>query len=284
LNPSGWHVTDEELLHYAAGECAPPLLWSTEAHLTACPACRIRLTALADPREVAVGWSRLDAALDAPVPGRLERLLLHVGVANDMARLLVVTPILRVSWLVSIAMTLAFSAASARLADTMSTPIVFLALAPLLPLAGIAACFGPRVDPSYEIALVAPLQTFRLLLLRCAVVLTTTCLLSLAAALALPDYGLVALGWVLPSLTLTLLSLALTPRFGPVTAAIVIIAGWIVLLAGTVEPDTGSSVVFALGGQLTLAAVGASTAAVLPRLRPRFEFARYSAAVTRRTP
>jgi hypothetical protein len=284
VNPGGWHVADEELRHYAAGDCAPPWRWSTETHLTVCQTCRSRLAAMADPERIAAGWSRLDVALDAPAPGRLERLLRLVGVAEDTARLLAVTPVLRLSWLVSIALTLAFSAASARLADTMATPILFLALAPLLPLAGVAASFGPRVDPTYEIALVAPLQTFRLLLLRSAAVLTTTCGFSLAAALALPEYGLVVLGWILPSLTLTLLSLVLTPRLGPVTAVVVVTAGWLALLAGTVQPGTGRSVVFALGGQLTLAAVAAATAVVLTLARSRFESGRHFASATRRFP
>ncbi|WP_194916553.1 zf-HC2 domain-containing protein [Catenulispora rubra] len=288
VDPGEWHVAEEELRHYAAGECTPPSLWSTEAHLTACQTCRLKLAELADPAQLAAGWSRLDAAMDAPVPGRLERLLVRVGVPEATARLLAVTPVLRLSWFASIVVVLLVSTASAHLANAVSTPIVFLALAPLLPLAGVAVSFGPRVDPSYELALVAPLQTFRLLLLRCAVVLATTSLLSFAAALALPEYGLVALGWVLPSLTLTLLSLALTPRLGPLTAVAVVTAGWIALLAVTVHPHTGRSVVFALGGQLAMAAVGVSAAVVLPRLRSRFESDRHpdlvARRVTRRTP
>ena len=42
----------------------------------------------------------------------------------------------------------------------------FLALAPLLPLAGVAAAFGAALDPTYEIGLAAPLSAVRLLLLR----------------------------------------------------------------------------------------------------------------------
>lgn len=278
-----WHVAQEELRRYAAGRCTPPWLWSTEAHLAACDLCRERLTEVAGPELIGVGWSRLDAALDAPIPGRVERLLARLGVADHTARLLTATPALRLSWLAAIASALAFSAVAAVLSDRLSSPIVFLALAPLLPLAGIAASFGPRVDPTYEIALVAPLDTFRLLLLRCAAVLTTTSALSAAVALALPRYGLAALGWFLPSLTLTLLSLALTPRLGPVTATTTVAAGWVVVLAATVRPDTGASIVFGFGGQLTSVAASALAAAAVLRLRPRFENAQHFPTIGHRT-
>jgi len=271
VSRDGWHVPDEDLRRYAAGQDAPPWLWSLEAHLVACERCRARLTGMADPQRVAAGWARLDAELDAPAPGLLERLLPRFGVAEHTARLLVATTALRLSWLAGIALTLLLSAVGATAARTLSTPIVFLAAAPLLPLAGVAVSFGPRVDPAYEIALVAPLHTFRLLLLRCAAVLVPTTALSAATAMALPRYGLVALGWFLPSLTVTLLSLALTPRLGPVTAAVVAAAGWLALLVATVRPDTGGSVLFASGGQAATVVVGAMAAAAVFRLSSRFE-------------
>lgn len=37
-----------------------------------------------------------------------------------------------------------------------ATPILFLALAPLLPLAGVALSYGPAIDPTYEMAVVSP--------------------------------------------------------------------------------------------------------------------------------
>jgi len=275
MSSTGWHVPDEDLRRYADREAAPPWLWSVEAHLAACPGCRHRLADAADPDVVRAGWSRLDAELDAPRPGPLESVLVRLGVPEHTARLLAATPVLRWSWLAAVAVTLAFAATAAHLAQAMAAPLPFLAVAPLLPLVGVAVSFGPGVDPTYELAVVAPLHTFRLLLLRCAAVLGTTTALTAAASLALPGYGPVVLAWLLPALVLTLLSLALTPRFGPVTAAVGVGVGWAALLASTVRFDTGESMLFAAGGQVVLA-IGAVLAAVaVVKVRPAFETSRH---------
>jgi hypothetical protein len=269
MEATAWHLQDGELRRYAERTLAPPALWSTETHLAACPACRERLAAV-DPQVVSAGWARLDAELDVPVPGPVERLLVRTGVAEHTARLLAATPVLRLSWLTAVVSTLALAALLGNLAH----PVVFLAAAPLLPVCGVALSFGPRVDPTYEITVVAPMHTFRLLLLRCAAVLSATTALSAAASLAMPDFGLVALSWFLPALALTLLSLALTPRLGPVLAAVSVGLGWIALVTSTLGVGSGGSAVFVPVGQLTLALAGALTALVLARIRRAFETSR----------
>lgn len=265
-----WHVPDEELRHYSDRALAPPALWSTEAHLAACPGCRERLAATVDPAIARSGWIRLETELDAPVPGPMERLVMRLGVADHTARLLAATPVLRLSWLAAVASTLALTAVVANLAN----PLVFLVIAPLLPLVGVAVSFGPAVDPTYEIALVSPMHTFHLLMLRCVTVLSATTGLSALASLALPRYGLVALGWFLPALVLTLFSLVLTPRLGPFLAAGAVGAGWLALVASTLGFGAGGSVVFAAFGQSLLALAGALAAVAVVRLRPAFETSR----------
>lgn len=264
--PVAWHLPEPEVRGYAAGVLAPPLLWSVEAHLAACPACLDRLAAAADPDRIAAGWARLDAELDAPAAGPIERLIRWCGVGDHTARLLAATPVLRLSWLASVVLTLALTVV---VASTVN-PWVLLAVAPLLPLVGVAASFGPRVDPTYELSVVAPMHTFRLLLLRCAAVLTTTTLLSLAATLAVPRFGLTALGWFLPALSLTLLTLALTPRFGPVPAATAVGLGWITVVAAATA-SVGSAAIASTVTQSTAVVVAALAAAALVRLRPAFD-------------
>ena len=269
-----WHVPDDDLRGYASGAAAPPWLWSTEAHLAACQACRARLADCVDPVAVTAAWERLDARLDAPKPGPVEAVLVRLGVPAHTARLLACTPGLRKSWLAAVAFTLAVATAAAHVAQSTAVPILLLAIAPLLPLIGVAISFGPHVDPSYELAVVAPLHTFRLLLLRCAAVLSTTTLLSALASLALPDYGPVVLGWLAPSLALTLLSLALTPRLGPVRAALVVGLGWAALLAATVRVPSGESALFTAAGQAGLAGAAILAALALWRVRSGFDTAR----------
>jgi len=288
VSGTGWHVPDEDLRRYADRGAGPPWLWSIEAHLAACGQCRYRLADVADPALVRAGWARLDAELDAPRPGPVESMLVRLGVHEHTARLLAATPVLRWSWLAAVTVTLVLAATAAHLAQGMAAPLPFLAVAPLLPLVGVAVSFGPGVDPTYELAVVAPLHTFRLLLLRCAAVLGTTTVLSAAVIPALPGSGPVVLAWLLPALVLTLLSLALTPRFGPVAAAVGVGVGWVVLLASTVRFDTGESLLFGTGGQAVLAVAAVGAAVFLVKVRPGFETGRHLHRAprtrTRRTP
>ena len=282
-----WHVPDDDLQAYADGVARPPWRWSTEAHLGTCPHCRGRLAQRVDPVAVRAGWARLDAELDAPRPGPVEALLVRVGVAAHTARLLACTPALRRSWLAAVGFTLAVTTGAAHLAGSMTVPITLLAIAPLLPLIGVAISFGPRVDPSYELAVVAPLHTFRLLLLRCAAVLSATTALTAVASIAAPGYGLVVLGWLAPSLALTFLSLALMPRFGPVAAPLAAGVGWLALLVATVHRSTGESVLFTAAGQAGLAAGAAAAAMALWTVRADFDtthhLGRVADPTTRRT-
>ena len=144
-------------------------------------------------------------------PRRGRGRLVRLGVPEHLARLLGATPALRASWLLGCALVLAFAAwAATRRADGL---VVFLMLAPLLPVAGVAAAFGPDVDPSYEIGLAAPMRSFGLLLLRALAVLVTTTVMAGIAALALPGLQPSAAAWLLPSLGLTLASIALGEAF-----------------------------------------------------------------------
>jgi hypothetical protein len=265
-----WHLPDDQLRRYASGAAEPPLRWSVEAHLTTCPTCRERLTAHVAPSSVAAGWDRLETELDAPTPGWVERLLTRAGVPQHSARLLAATPALRWSWLAALASTVALTALLANVA----APVVFLTVAPLLPLLGVAVSYGPRVDPTYEITVVAPVHKLRLLLLRCAAVLVATTATSALASLALPQYGLAALGWFLPALALTLLTLAMTPRLGADAAAAAVGAGWLALVLCTLNSTAAGSAVFAPAGQLAAVLGGALAAAALTRMRPAFDTTR----------
>jgi hypothetical protein len=289
---TGWHIPDVDLHRYAAGELAPPLLWSVEAHVRTCAQCRGGLAATADARWLDRAWNRLDSELDAPRPGALETTMLRLGVPEHTARLLVVTPVLRLSWLSAVLVTLVAVVVGSNLVAgglaSGAAPLPFLAVAPLLPVAGVALCFGRGLDPTHELALVAPMSSFRLLLLRTVVVLATTVTLTAAATLALPGFGAVALGWLLPAAAATLLTLALIPRLGAVIGGLVVALGWAVVLAATAEWPAGTSVVFTHAGQVTAATVTVAAATAVALARNHFDAGRpnrlVSDVTTRRLP
>ncbi|MFI1829204.1 zf-HC2 domain-containing protein [Streptomyces sp. NPDC020412] len=245
------HTPDALLRDYARRETAPHALRAVEAHLDRCPLCRSRLSAHTDPRVLDHGWERLDIAIDAPVPGRAERLLLRFGVPDHVARLVAATPVLRASWVGAAALTLLLTTLIARLAEPAGTPVLFLGLAPLLPVAGVAVSYGWRWDPAHEMGLVTPLRAFRLVLLRTAVVLGTCIALTCAASLALPGLGLATFGWLLPGCALTAVSLALAAHMESTTAAGVTAAGWLAVLFVTHD----SHAVFSTTGQAASVAV-----------------------------
>ncbi|MBN0045138.1 zf-HC2 domain-containing protein [Streptomyces actuosus] len=263
-----WHVAEEDLRAYLRGDLAPPLLWSADTHLTACAGCRALLADLSDPVALDTGWERLDAELDAPRRGVFEGLLVRCGVADHSARLLAATPVLRRSWMLAVVFVLAMTVLMVRLADN---PGLFLGLAPLLPLAGVALSYGPVLDPTYEMAVVAPLHGFRLLMLRTVAVLGAGLVLNGLATLALPAYGLRALAWLLPALALTATGLALTPRLGPVLGPALVGTAWTALLLIARARAHGTPAPFTAGGQLAAALVAAAAVWLLIRLRDRFD-------------
>jgi hypothetical protein len=266
-----WHVAEDDVRAYARGELAAPMLWSADTHLANCPECRALLATVTDPVVLDAGWARLDAELDAPKRGLVESLLVRIGVADHTARLLAATPVLRRSWLGAVVALLVMTVLVTNSLKNAASPSLFLGLAPLLPLAGVALSYGPKFDPTYEMAVVAPLHGFRLLMIRTVAVLVAVLGLNGLASLALPAYGLAALGWLLPALALTTTGLALTPRLGPVLAPSLVGGGWVAFLlvadnlhGGTLEPFTPA-------GQGVAAVVTALAAGLLYLLRDRFD-------------
>lgn len=265
-----WHADDEDLRGYARGTLAAPRLWSVETHLAACADCRAALSAHVPPAEISAGWARLEAALDTPRPGPVESSLIRLGVADHTARLLAATPVLRRSWLGAVVLTLLLAVG----VGLAASPLMLLATAPLLPLAGVAVSFGPGLDPTYETAVVAPMHTFRLLMVRAVAVLATTTALSALASLALPSYGLAALGWLLPALALTATGAALTTRLGPVLAPVLVGAGWTALVVLSRLLASGTPLPFTAQGQGAAAGIAVLASVLLVAARDRFDSGR----------
>jgi hypothetical protein len=266
-----WHVAEDDLRAYVRGELAQPMLWSADTHLVACARCRAQLAEVSDPVALDAGWERLDAELDVPRPGFMESLLVRVGVADHTARLLAATPVLRRSWLAAVVAVLVMTVIATDSVRTSDSPALFLALAPLLPLAGVALSYGPVLDPTYEMAVVSPMHGFRLLMIRTVPVLAVALALNGLATLALPSYGLRALAWLLPALALTATGLALTPRLGPVLAPGLVGGTWVALLVVAHGTSHGTLAPYTAAGQGTAAAVAALAAGLFYLGRDRFD-------------
>ncbi|MFE4373243.1 zf-HC2 domain-containing protein [Streptomyces sp. NPDC056835] len=240
-----WHVSETLAGRYADGSAPEPDAWSLERHIEACGACAGRVSAAvqgsaAGPVLAEVRGAVLAAVAPGPSaePGSSRR----VGFASRV--LWAAGPALRGSWLVALVLVAAAAVGLAYGAGFAGARPVLLALAPVVPLAGVAVSYGRYADPMYEIGASTPGGGLRLLLTRTAAVLAASLpVLTLAGALLPVSAGAPgAAAWLLPGLALTLAALALGSYVGCRTAAGAVAAVWAVALAvpvlGMPRPDT----------------------------------------------
>ncbi|MFJ4844751.1 MULTISPECIES: zf-HC2 domain-containing protein [unclassified Streptomyces] len=242
---NAWHVSGALAARYASGAVPDSDAWSVEKHVEVCEACAGLVSAavrsgpagpvltavLADVRAVTAGRQPAEAAgprvaarseagvptvAGAPRPGPVARLVRAGG------------PALRGPWTVALLLVIAvaFGLALAGASD-VSRPLL-LALAPFLPVAGVALSYGRHADPMHEINASTPGGGLRLLLTRTAVVLAVSMpALTLAGALlpsGAPGPG--AATWLLPGFALTLAVPALGSFLDGRTAAGIVSGGW----------------------------------------------------------
>jgi hypothetical protein len=235
-----WHVDAAVLAAYVRGEVDVADAYSVEAHLVGCEGCQAAIAHLLPPARLEANWAEIVDTLDAPRPRFAERVLARLGVPGHVARLLALTPSLTASWLGAVAIALAVAVAGSYQGERGL--VLFLCLAALAPVAGVAATFGRGIDPTHELGLAAPTSSVRLLLLRTVAVVGVTLIVTAGGALALPELSWTAAAWLLPALGLTLASLALA-TYVPHTTAFGLVAGaWLAAtIAAAVRPEDALS-------------------------------------------
>lgn len=265
-----WHVDPSMLERYVRDDLSEASVMSAEAHLLTCAACRSTLTTGVDADQLDRMWAGVRDAIDAPKPRVVERVLIRVGVPDYTARLLATTPTLHRSWIISVVMSLSFAVAASHWFGSGNLP--FLAVAPLVPVLGVAWSFGGRNDPLWEIGRGTPTGGFRLVLIRSSAVLSASMAVSAIVSVALPKAGWVAFAWLLPSFGLTVLTMALsTTRIATETAAVGVSTAWALAVAGAARFGSDSLAAFGARGQVTIAIVAVISVLVLVERRDAFE-------------
>jgi hypothetical protein len=220
-----WHCDDEALAAFAAGTVDPISGASVETHLMSCAQCRATVAEL-HPRQVLDDvWNNVREAVEAPAPGPVERTLNRLGISEETARLLVSVPAMQGAWLVGLFLATGFAIVAATLDDQLGL-LSFLLIAPLAPLAGVAASFGGDADPAHELVAAAPYSSVRLLMVRSAGVLCTSVPLTVIVGLTLPGPNWLAIAWLTPAAAAVTLTLAFGPWFGHTVTATVLAAIW----------------------------------------------------------
>jgi hypothetical protein len=235
-----WHLDQSVLGLYRAARLGDVAADSVEAHLVACGRCRLSVDVVDGRRERV--WTQVLCVALTPRVRRSERLLRRVGIDPASSRLLAMTPSVHPSWLLSVVTVLTLALVLSRNLD--GGPIGLLILAPSVPVAGVAASFGPGTDPVYEVGLASPTGGFRLLLVRTVAVLGVS-----AVAVALPAAVLAEFRWtvacLLPALAVMLLTLLLSSAVAPALAATVVSGLWV---ATVVSAAVGPSLAPLAGG------------------------------------
>jgi hypothetical protein len=227
---------------------------------------------MADEAELTSLWERVDRATDEPTRSLLERSALRLGVPEDAARLCAAMPALRWSWWGGAALLVMLTVAAARWSESASAPLLFFALVPALSAVGVVAVTGQRFDPAYVWLAVSPLGGFRVVLLRSAAVQVLSLVLSAAGAAGLPLPFPYTLGWLVPSLMLTAVCLALSSRMDALPAITLTLAAWAVWLVAAYDADlTAATRLLLPGTQLAMAAVALLATAALVVLREGFD-------------
>ena len=261
-----WHAEPAVLAAYVEGSLDDVRASSFEAHLLTCDRCRDGVATSTTADAIDRMWGSVVDTIDTPHRSAVERLLLALRVPEHLARLLMATPSLRLSWLVAEALALGFAVIAANGTSGQDEELVlflFLVVAALLPVAGVAVAFGPGIDPTYEVAAAAPMPADRLLLIRAAAVLASSVSITALAALALPDLDAIAAAWLLPALGLTAATLALGTWVRPLVAAASVALTWVLFAAAAAVSTQDRLAAFRPAGQVACLAVIAASAAVL---------------------
>lgn len=198
----------------------------------------------------------------------LERALARVGVPPHVADIITATPSLRLPWLAAAAAVSLFAAWGAS--TDPDRILLFLLVAPVVPVAGVAAAYGPWADPMFETVRSTPISGFQVLLARSVAVMATAVGFLGVASLAVPSAAASSWAWVLPALALTISSLVLSTFTSLLRAAAVVTGAWCVAVAAAGvlgDPYT----LFRGPGQLGFLTLALGASLIIVRRRERFE-------------
>lgn len=263
-----WHVDPSSMHAYAADALDPAQAASIESHLVGCAICQRRAAEVVDGVRLATVWTGVVDRVERPRPRAVERVLRWVGVPAHLGRLLAATPALRASWIAAVGVVLGLAVGTAYLSPR--NVLLFLVVAPLVALAGVASCYG-AVDVTGELGLSLPFPTTRLLLLRALVVFSVCLVLASLAGVFLPGAGWAVAAWVLPAIAVVLVAAALSSIVDPTVAAVSTAAGWIVLVVIVEQLADAPLTAFGPLAQVAAASLAVLAAGVVVLRRGRLE-------------
>ena len=212
-----------------------------DAHVAGCPDCQARATLISLDVNLERAWAGVAAEVWARPVGPLERLAGNLLGSPALARALVTTPSLVLSWILATAAVLAVGSVFTR---STGTPWVAL-LAPALAGAGIAYAYGPGVDPAFELSRSLPVSDRAILLVRSLAVFGVNALLGLVASLFSGAAYSLTFSWLVPMTTVCALALAAATLARSANVGVAAaLTGWaLAVLASTAATQTPATAV-----------------------------------------
>jgi hypothetical protein len=186
------------------------------------------------PDDVDLGrvWISVAAQVWRRQPGWLERTAGRLLRSPGLARALLTTPSLLLPWLLT---SIAVLAAGAAATTGSGQPLVAL-LAPAVAAAAIAYCYGPGIDPAWELSCSMAISDRMVLLVRAFAVFAVNAVLGLAAsavsALSVSNAAAaVTFGWLIPMTAICAFALAVATVARSANAgAAAGVAAWLIIV------------------------------------------------------
>ncbi|MFC7404350.1 zf-HC2 domain-containing protein [Georgenia alba] len=213
------HIPATVLERYAGGRGvladAGAAAWTVEVHLERCGRCREELARVAPGDLTAlvsdVGTRVLHAASSVPQMPARSAWSTHVHRLAGLRRAWIAPAVLPRILMTVLVVAVAVVLDVLDALDGDAYPSLVLLLAPVAPLAGVAAAWSRGLDPAHELVISSPRAGLELVLRRTLMVLLATLpVLAVAGFLV----GVAPVRWLLPSLAFTAGSLALGARIG----------------------------------------------------------------------
>lgn len=211
------------------------------AHIAACDDCQARASLEGLDVDLEKAWTGVAAEAWSSTMSWPEIVAARLLRSPALARALVNTPSLLLSWILATAVVLA----AGVLATPLSGDPWVALLAPALAGAGIAYAYGPGVDPAFELNRTMATSDRMVLLVRTLAVFGLNAALGLIASLfSVATIG-ITLGWLLPMTTvcafaLAVATLARSANVG--VGAALLVWGFIVTALAARTQDIGSAV------------------------------------------
>jgi len=272
-----WHVSPTQIDAYLADRVDQVTASSIEAHLLACATCREAVAERRPVPELAASWARIEALIDDAPVSLGERLGARVGVPSHVVRLLAPTNALRGLWVAAGAAAFLAAAVLARGGFGVTGQlgrVIFLTVAPLIPLAAVSSTLGAASEPAAELARVAPMSRLRIGALRAGTALVFTVMFGLVASMIVPGPWIRAVAWLCPALALSGLAAALAGRVVSTVAVGVVGAAWVGLVTVAAIISSDGLAAFRAAPQVAYLAVAVVAGAVVVASPSNFDLRR----------